>query len=235
MNRGTSVFDSLRRLRNDTQGAAFLEFTIFVGVFFTLLFGIIEFLLAFYQWNAATKAVQFGARLAAVSNPVAEELKTLTGPGGGTDPTAPMPEFYVTCWGITETTGDCECSGALTDCNYSPAAMATLVYGRGNSGPDCGGQAPNIGMCNLFGRIAPQNVVIEYNHTGLGYAGRPAAEYAEDQFTSHVVPTITVRIDDPAQPIPFQFFFLAGLLGFDNIDIPGLLSTVTGEDLSSGS
>jgi hypothetical protein len=110
--------------------------------------------------------------------------------------------------------------------------MATLVYGRGNSGPTCNGAAPNIGMCNLFYRVAPANVIIEYNNTGLGYAGRPAAEYAPNQFASHVVPTIIVRIGDPASPIPFQFFFLAGLMGFGDVPIPGLLSTVTGEDLS---
>ena len=66
--------DNLLRLRSDTEGAAFLEFTMFVGAFFTILFGIIDFTFAFYQWNAATKAVQQGARLAAVSNPVASDL-----------------------------------------------------------------------------------------------------------------------------------------------------------------
>jgi Flp pilus assembly protein TadG len=66
--------DSLKRLRDDTEGAAFLEFTVFAMFFFTLLFGIVEFTLAYYQWNAGTKAVQLGARLAAVSNPVSDEL-----------------------------------------------------------------------------------------------------------------------------------------------------------------
>jgi hypothetical protein len=74
MKSGTMALDSLKRLRDDTDGAAFLEFTVFAMFFFTLLFGIVEFTLAYYQWNAGTKAVQLGARLAAVSNPVSDEL-----------------------------------------------------------------------------------------------------------------------------------------------------------------
>jgi hypothetical protein len=31
----------------------------------------------------------------------------------------------------------------------------------------------------------------------------------------------------------FEFFFLSGLLGFANITMPSMLSTVTGEDLST--
>lgn len=219
----------LRRLRDDSEGAAFLEFTLFAGVFFTILFGIIEFSLAFYQWNAATKAVQIGARLAAVSNPVAQELKTLTGPGGGSDPTDPMPSFSAVCNGQTEQC-DCTYDGNAMNCTYNAAAMETLVYGRGNDG-DCN-RAPNLGMCTLFYRIAPSNVVVEYRHTGLGYAGRPSVEYTTGQFSSHVVPTISVHIGAPAEPIPFQFYFLSGLLGFGDVPIPGLLSTVTGEDLA---
>lgn len=224
------MVDRSRRLRSDDEGAAFLEFTLFAGVFFTILFGIIEFSLAFYQWNAATKAVQIGARLAAVSNPVAAELKTLTGPGGGADPTDPMPAFSAVCNGQTQ---QCACTynGSGLNCTYDSAAMETLVYGRGNNGAKCN-RAPNIGMCSLFSRVTPSNVVVEYRHTGLGYAGRPAVEYTTGQFSAHVVPTISVAIGEPAEPIPFQFYFLSGLLGFGDVPIPGLLSTFTGEDLA---
>jgi hypothetical protein len=62
-------------------------------------------------------------------------------------------------------------------------------------------------------------VQIVYAQTGLGYAGRNGGP----------VPTITVSI----QNLPFQFFFLSGLLGFANINMPGLQTTITGEDLSS--
>ena len=233
MKNGISVSDSLQRLRNDTDGTAFLEFTMFVGVFFTLLFGIIEFSLAYSQWNAATKAVQLGARLAAVSDPVATGLESLTGMEGSAEPGDVMPSFSAVCYSdsITGATGSCTCSGF--SCSYdvnSAAAIRRIAFGRSDR-TACSETAP-IGMCNIFRSVTPANVVVEYQYTGLGYAGRPAAEYATGQFASHAVPTISVSIGDPADPIPFQFFFLAGLMGFNDIEIPGLLSTVTGEDLS---
>lgn len=205
--------DSLKRLRDDTDGTVFLEFTVFALFFFSFLFGIIEFTLAFYQWNAGTKAVQLGARLAAVSSPVSDELAVASwdladyAPGEIVDIS---DGFTIVCTGATA-----KCNGDAD--SYNADAMNTLVYGRGNSGPACDGLAPNIGMCNLFGNIGPENVVVTYTYTGMGYAGRPGGP----------VPTIRVELVG----IPFRFFFLSGLLGFGDIEIPGLASTMSGEDL----
>ena len=51
----------------DQQGSVLVEVTIVLSITLVLVMGAIEFLLLFYQWNAAAKAVQIGARLAAVS------------------------------------------------------------------------------------------------------------------------------------------------------------------------
>ena len=40
-------------------------------------------------------------------------------------------------------------------------------------------------MCQIFSRIKPENVVVEYVHTGLGYAGRPGGP----------IPTIRLQPD----------------------------------------
>jgi hypothetical protein len=74
-------------------------------------------------------------------------------------------------------------------------------------------------MCDIFPRIRPENVVIVYTQTGLGYAGRPGGP----------VPTITISLHD----LPFQFFFLSGLRGFKDIPIPASITSITAEDLSS--
>jgi hypothetical protein len=212
MNNAITASDSLRRLRSDSEGAALLEFTIFVGVFFTLLFGIIDFTFAFYQWNAATKAVQLGARLAAVSDPVASDLKVDNWDVAGYD----SGETVLLADGFTY-----ECTGAgggscTNGGTYDAGAMDTIVFGRGNT--ECNGTPPNIGMCNMFWAVTPENVRVTYEYTGLGYAGRPTGP----------VPTIRVEVVG----IPFRFYFLGGLMGFDDIEIPGLASTITGEDLS---
>lgn len=215
MKNGIMVSGNLKRLGGDTDGSVLLEFTIFVAAFFTILFGIVEFSLAYYQWNAATKAVQLGARLAAVSGPIASELVQATWefdddeyvPG---DLVAIAHGFTIVCTGA----GGGNCNGEAGD--YDADAMNTIVFGRGNT--SCDGAPPNIGMCNMFARVTPENVRVTYSYTGMGYAGRPGGP----------VPTIRVELVG----IPFQFFFLNGLLGFGTIEIPGLASTMSGEDLS---
>ncbi len=199
--------------RNGESGAALLEFTVVVMVFLLVLFGTVEFSYLFYQWNAATKAVQFGARLAAVSPPVSSDLSALTGMEGGTLPGGAMEPFNRACVGATGV-----CSGGT----YSATAMQTLVYGRGNTVCVNPPQSQlTIGMCNLFWRITPQNVTVSYNYTGLGYAGRPGGP----------VPTITVELSG----LTFQYIFLNGLVpGLSSKSLPGFRTTMTGEDLGNG-
>jgi Flp pilus assembly protein TadG len=205
---------------DDEGGASFLEFTVGMMTFFVILFGIIEFTYIFYQWNAATKAVQFGARLAAVSDPVSSDLETMTGVGGSVDPGEAMPYFVRTCT-ATAANGS---SGTCTGGTYDAAAMQAIVFGRdagGNSLTACGAPSTNPqrnGMCNYFPDInSALRVQIKYEHTDLGYAGRPGGP----------VPTITVSLTG----ISYSFVFLNALMGFGSAPVPALSTTVTGEDL----
>jgi hypothetical protein len=198
------------RCRRDETGSVLLEFTVTMFVFLVFLFGAVEGGLLFYQWNIATKAVQLGARLAAVSNPVSSDLLTLTGlEDAGKLPGDQMPEFDRICDGAT---------GSCTGGTYDASAMNALVYGRGNTSCDSSGS--NMGMCDIYNRIKPENVVVRYQYTGLGYAGRPGGP----------VPTITVGL----QGLEFNFVALDGLLGLGPIAIPGLRTTMTAEDLNGG-
>src|SRR6266550_6433175 len=91
------------RFTRDSEGGVLVEATIMITMMFVFVFGAVDFLFAFYQWNAATKAVQLGARLAAVSSPVADGLSNLSTAvlGGSVQPGDPMPAnaFTVTCTG----------------------------------------------------------------------------------------------------------------------------------------
>ena len=211
----------LRSSLGDRDGAVLVEVTVVMTIMLVFILGSIEFLFALYQWSAAAKAVQIGARLAAVSDPVAGGLNNLSLAvvSASVPPGSPMPYFKVTCDGAT---ASCTCNpvGACPGVgNYDQAAMGTLVFGRGHS--SCG-EATSVydaGMCGIFSRVRPDNVVISYTQTGLGYAGRPGGP----------VPTITVSI----QNLPFQFFFLSGIRGFKDIPIPALTTSITAEDLSS--
>lgn len=203
----------------DQSGVVFAEFAILLPIVVIVVCGSIDFLYAFYQLNAAAKAAEIGARIAAVSDPVASGLNNLSNEAvlNGAEPRAPMPAFTVTCRDQT-----CICAGTcgdMTENPFNPAAMDRIVYGR--VGAACGSVASShaTGMCDVLPSITPANVVIVYTQDGLGYAGRPGGP----------VPTITVSLRN----MQFHFFFLTPLLGV-HIAIPAVSTTVTAEDLCSG-
>jgi hypothetical protein len=201
------------------DGAVFAEFAILLPIVVVVVCGSIDFLYAFYQWNAAAKAVEVGARIAAVSDPVAEGLNTLANQAvlNGAMPGAPMPAFAVTCEDET-----CSCvgtCGGLTPNSFDAAALNRIVFGRANA--KCGEAVGyyEIGMCDVLSSITPENVVIVYRQTGLGYAGRPGGP----------LPTITVSL----QNMQFHFFFLSSLFPV-RVAMPPMTTTITAEDLCSG-
>ena len=211
------------RFTRDNNGGVLVEATIMITIMFVFVLGSIDFLFAFYQWNAATKAVQVGVRIAAVSDPVAKGLNGLSAGvvSASLRPGSAMPSFTVTCDGGTAI---CNCQGACKGVGgYNATAMQTIVFGRGSVA--CGdARSPyTAGMCDIFSKITPANVRIVYTQAaapaGLGFAGRPGGP----------VPTIRISL----QNIPFRFFFLGDLLGFRNIQIPGATTTMAREDLYS--
>src|SRR5215470_9140777 len=211
---------SLSTIAFDQRGAVLVEVTIVMSIVLVFLFGSIEFLFVFYQRNAAAKAVQIGARIAAVSDPVGGGLNGLTTAVlSSVRPGDLMPEFVVACDGNA---ARCTCSSGTCprDLAYNAAAMNTIVFGRGSS--SCGDAASfyEAGMCDVFARIRPANVVVTYVQTGLGFAGRPGGP----------VPTITISL----QGLPLQLLFVRGLPGVGSLQIPPLTTSVTAEDLSSG-
>ena len=207
------------RLWRDQEGAVFAEFAIMLPMIVFIVFGSIDFLYAFYQWNAAAKAVAVGARIAAVSDPVAPGLNQLSSQAllNGAMPGTVMPTFTVTCRNES-----CTCVGVCTgllENTFNPAAINRIVFGRGRSACGLGGSADAPGMCDVLPSIRPDNVVIVYKQSGLGYAGRPGGP----------VPTIQVSLEN----MRFQLFFLSSMLGLQ-IAMPVVTATMTAEDLCSG-
>ena len=50
-------------LKYDESGAVFVELAVLLPVLITVLFGSVDLLFAFHQWNAGAKAVEVGARI----------------------------------------------------------------------------------------------------------------------------------------------------------------------------
>jgi Flp pilus assembly protein TadG len=191
-----------------------VEMAIALPLLLILTLGFIDFGYAFYQWNAADKAVQVGARLASISNPIATALSSAvsTLPGGKSPgDTVTAGSYDYTCTATAAGTASCtNCVGGA--CSSTPAVQANfdLIYN---------GDANRPGMFSFLPTLAKSEVKVEYVATGLDYWTRPGGP----------IPTVKVSIVGH----PFQFFFLGGLLNFANITMPDMHSTVTGEDLST--
>lgn len=207
----------IQRFAKSEDGAAMVEMTIVSSLLFALVLGFVDFGYAFYQWNAATKAVQIGARLASISNAVATNLATA---GPVSSPGAPIPAGAYGPFVCTYTagTGGCSNGGGFNAANFSRIFRGDTAATNDDACPTPTANQ-RAGMCQFFPGLLRSQVVITYTATGLGYQTR----------LSGPVPTITVSLQNRT----FQFFFLQGLMGFANINMPSMLSTVTGEDIKS--
>ncbi len=197
------------------------EMTLVMGLLITLVLGFVDFGYAFYQWNAAAKAVQIGARLAAVSTPVAEGIPLEAGaPASTSDVGLPVPagQYHYYCTATALGVASCTCdAGTCIDITADQDAFDRIYYGDDRGLEACGVVLPDNrgGMCDFFPGIEADEVRIDYFATGLGYWTRPGGP----------VPTISVSVVGRQ----FDFFFLA----FADITMPSMLSTITGEDLST--
>ncbi len=232
-----------KNLWSDNSGAAMLEFTAAAFTFFLILFGSVEFANAYFQWNSTTKAVQWGARVAAVSDPIyvatpADFTAIVSGfNAGDTLPfsaSAASNAYDITCDGSLNT---CACVGSICPAMGTPSldAFQRIVYGAAKRTKCVAATSElDIGMCHLFSRIDLNNVVVRYQYTGLGYAGRPGGP----------VPTVTVSLHqrlnaNDANVLQFQFILIGALMRVvnsafpDAIDMPTFATTVTGEDLTA--
>lgn len=210
----------LEQFRKDETGAAMVEMTIAIVLLLTLTLGFVDFGNAYYQWNAATKAVQAGARLASISYPIVEEIAD-AGPSATPGGSVPTTSYNYLCDGASSS---CECDG--DDCvagDWVAANFELIFFGDdgicGIDPDDEDADRGRPGMCDFFPALEPENVVVRYAASGLGYQTRPNGS----------IPTITVSLQD----VNFRFFFLSGLMGFTDITMPSMLSTVTGEDMRS--
>lgn len=198
--------ETLRRFRRDETGATLIEGMIAVPVVLLVITAMIEFSYAVWQWNQTVKAVQLGARLAAVSTPVPPNLDTLSSDFLGIDQGNAVPANYLA---VT-------CGAGATAC--AADELNRLVRGSdGVCNPFYGNTVP--GVCDFNPSIQPENIRITYHRSFLGYVGRPAGPVA----------TVTLEVRD----LKFNLPFIGRFVGINTIDIPAHPVSVTSEDLTS--
>lgn len=196
---------------HDERGTAMAQFAIIAPFFFAFVLGTIEFGIAMRNYNSAAKAAEVGARLAAVSSPVSDDMLPFVLDDGLAAGEA-FPAFDVTCSGATS---------SCTQGAFNADAFNWIVTG---SDGICG--APftgRLGMCDFYGDVELENVTIQYAHDpdsgAPGYAGRPYGP----------VPSITVRLTGLSLATPILGGFAGGVL---ELNLPPFATTVTGEDLA---
>lgn len=158
----------LARLSRNNRGAAAAEFALVVGLFLTLLFGIIDFGRMFFNWNKAAKATEWGVRRAIVSDMVAIGLQDYDGlaAAGGNGLAVPVAAINGGQPVVCRSGGDCDGYG------FDQASFDNILTRMQAISPE----------------IQAENLVIEYHHIGFGFAGNP--------YGSDISPNVTVRLEN---------------------------------------
>ncbi len=182
----------LRTFLSDNRGASAGEFALVLPIMLIFLLGIID--VGYYAWtiNRGEKATQMGARWAVATDMVPADLYTYSfAVSGGiqqgeTVPQASFPTFSCTVNGCTQW-------------GFNGAAFNAIVDH----------------MQKFKSDIEPENVQIDYEWSGLGYAGDPNGP--------DVAPIVTVRLVNMQHTPIFTL-----LLG--SVDLPEFAYSLTAED-----
>lgn len=198
----------LQNFIKDESGVNMIEAMLTIPLIMILLGGMVEFGVMMSQFSQTAKATQVGARLAAVSDPIATSaaMAALTSDYPSNSEGDPVPTTAVTV----------ACGAGVTACDATE--LNRLLTGGDN---DCYSTANGIrGICDVAPFIAASNIRVSYHRSGLGYVGRPDG------------PVTTVTVE--TRNLTFNFFILDRIItSLSSIAIPAHPVSITSEDLSS--
>jgi Flp pilus assembly protein TadG len=201
MRRAVSIF--LKRFGRDPLAATASEFALVVPLLVLFLLGIIDVGRLMYEWNLAEKSTQMGVRYAVVTDIVPTGLINYDFTLAGVTQGSPVNSTIfpgVSCTG-TASTATCTCKGTCAfPLTGSSAAFNNIV----------------TRLKLMDSRIAHANVVVDYDPSGLGFAGNP---HGPD-----VAPIVTVSLRD------MEFTPIMGQIFGATVDMPGFASSLTMED-----
>lgn len=202
------------RLVKSCRGATAAEFAMVLPVAIIFLLGIIDVGRLMWTWNQAEKATQMGARFAVVTNII---------------PSGLVGYSFAVAGGIPQGSQIPQSSFGGAVCQLASASDASSALGcscvTGGTCPALGTAANDatapftkiVGrMSAIYPEIGKNNVIVEYNYSGLGYAGDP---YGLD-----VAPLVTVKLRNITfTPMVFQLFG-------GSITLPDFRASLTLED-----
>ncbi|MBT8458314.1 MAG: pilus assembly protein [Litoreibacter sp.] len=198
----------LSSFRRDENGLSLTEALLVLPIVLLVITAMVEAGFAVFQWNQSVKAVQIGARIAAVSSPIVTDTAyaNLTADEAGIDDGDPVPSANIV---VT-------CGAGAASCDAT--SLNRLLTGSDGACASPGAPGSIVGMCDVAPFIEASNVRISYTRSGLGYVGRPFGP----------VTNITVELRD----LTFDFLLLDALVpGISSFNIPAHPVSFTSEDL----
>lgn len=185
-----------RHFWQDRRGASAAEFALVLPLLILFLLGTIDAGRLMWTWNRAEKATQMGVRLAVITDPVADGLRTYSYavddnvPQGDVVPPSKFGE-------IKCTSTSCTC---VSTCPFGTARNAVAfnqILAR---------------MDDFMAEITAPSVVIDYAYSGLGFAGDPNGP--------DVAPLVTVSLTG----VQFTPIFLFGAVTLNLPDFSATLT-----------
>ena len=201
---------SSRHFPSNRSGAVGAEFALVLPLVVIFILGIIDAGRMLWTWNRAEKATQIGVRYAATTDIIPAGLLSYDFSTGGIARGDPIGQDVF--GGATCTSTGCTCNAGAT----CPAMGDWISPSTTDVNAADRFAALVARMQDHFPEIRPENVVVEYGYSGLGYAGDP---YGPD-----MDPLVTVRLTG------MTFQPSAGFLFGLSFDLPGFASTLTMED-----
>lgn len=195
----------------DETGVSMVEAMLTIPIVMILVGAMIEFGVMMNQFSQTAKATQIGARLAAVSDPIAPAalMANLTSDYPSSSEGDPAPDPITSPRSAV-------CGAGATPCDATELNRL-LTGGDG----DCFSTSNGIrGICDVAPFIGAENIRVSYHRSGLGYIGRPDG------------PVTTVTVE--TRNLTFDFLILDRIIrALTNIAIPAHPVSITSEDLSS--
>ncbi|MCW3797179.1 pilus assembly protein [Sphingomonas sp. BN140010] len=208
---------TLLNFLRDEQGASAAEFALVLTPLLIFIFGIID--AGRYVWtvNQSEKATQVGARMLAVTNPLAKELTSTSYVGK-------------TVGGVVLTQGDripaaalgvIRCTSTACTCKTAPCPADPLTF----EDTELFSKVLMPRMQSIRPEITASNVVVEYRGSGLGFAGDPNG--------TDIEPLVTVKlVADSSKQDNGMAFPLLTTMAFASLKLPQVSTTLPAEDLS---
>lgn len=196
----------LPRIIADIGGSSAAEFALVLPLLLIFIFGIIDAGRVMWEWNRAEKATQMGARYAVTTDLVPAGLGSYQfASTGGLVQGEPVPQANFP--GVR-----CTSNGTSATCTCK--AGGTCAFGL--AGNQTAFDKLVARMRAFRPGITASNVVIDYDYSGLGFAGDPNGP--------DVAPLITVKLQNLTF-VPITFLTFGGA-----ISLPDFGATLSLED-----